>query len=162
MLLADRVIMQDFAKALYALQIADTTLYLIVGIVVYAYTGSNAVSPALGNTGHTLRRVAYGVALPTIMIAGVINGHVCAKLVSHTFTTFISIHLPIFCADVCEDVSALLRVLQVHYLFISSATSFRRNGVHSRHMTSHTWSGWLTWIGLCFVIWTLAFIIAEV
>ncbi|THG98973.1 hypothetical protein EW026_g3292 [Hermanssonia centrifuga] len=115
---------EDFAKALYALQIADTTLYLIVGIVVYAYTGSNAVSPALGNTGHTLRRVAYGVALPTIMIAGVINGHVCAKLM------FVRI--------------------------------FRRNGVHSRHMTSHTWSGWLTWIGLCFVIWTLAFIIAEV
>ncbi|PSR77566.1 hypothetical protein PHLCEN_2v7756 [Hermanssonia centrifuga] len=82
---------EDFAKALYALQIADTTLYLIVGIVVYAYTGSNAVSPALGNTGHTLRRVAYGVALPTIMIAGVINGHVCAKLVSHT-SYYLHIH----------------------------------------------------------------------
>ena len=72
---------QDFPKALYALQISDTTLYLVVGIVVYAYTGANAVSPALGNTGHTLRKIAYGIALPTIMIAGVINGHVCAKLV---------------------------------------------------------------------------------
>lgn len=68
-------------KALYALQIADTTLYLIVGIVVYAYAGRDTVSPALGNTGTTLRRIAYGIALPTIMIAGVINGHVCAKLV---------------------------------------------------------------------------------
>ena len=66
---------------MYALQIADTTLYLIVGIVVYAYAGSNTVSPALGNTGTTLRKIAYGIALPTIMIAGVINGHVCAKLV---------------------------------------------------------------------------------
>ena len=72
---------EDFPKALYALQIADTTLYLIVGVVVYAFTGANAVSPALGNTGPTLRRIAYGIALPTIMIAGVINGHVCAKLV---------------------------------------------------------------------------------
>ena len=72
---------QDFPKALYALQIADTTLYLIVGIVVYAYTGANTVSPALGNTGVTLRKIAYGIALPTIVIAGVINGHVCAKLV---------------------------------------------------------------------------------
>ncbi|KIP08747.1 hypothetical protein PHLGIDRAFT_507405 [Phlebiopsis gigantea 11061_1 CR5-6] len=71
----------DFPKALYALQIADTTLYLIVGVVVYAYTGANAVSPALGNTGVTLRRISYGIALPTIMIAGVINGHVCAKLI---------------------------------------------------------------------------------
>ena len=72
---------RDFPKALYSLQISDTTLYLIVGVVVYAFTGENAVSPALGNTGPTLRRIAYGVALPTIMIAGVINGHVCAKLV---------------------------------------------------------------------------------
>jgi hypothetical protein len=71
---------QDFPKALFALQIADTTLYVIVGIVVYAFAGSSTVSPALGNTGTTLRKVAYGVALPTILIAGVINGHVCAKL----------------------------------------------------------------------------------
>ena len=72
---------EEFAKSLFALQIADTTLYLVVGVVIYAYTGSDAVSPALGNTGFTLRRIAYGIALPTIMIAGVINGHVCAKLI---------------------------------------------------------------------------------
>ncbi|KAI0780491.1 transmembrane amino acid transporter protein-domain-containing protein [Trametes elegans] len=115
---------KDFDKALYMLQIADTTLYLIVGVVVYAYVGPNAVSPALGNTGTILRKVAYGIALPTIIIAGVINGHVCAKLV------FIRI--------------------------------FRRKGVHSRHMTSHSWTGWLTWIAICTGVWTFAWIIAEV
>ncbi|KAI8982797.1 transmembrane amino acid transporter protein-domain-containing protein [Trametes punicea] len=115
---------KDFPKALFMLQLADTTLYLIVGIVVYAYTGAGTVSPALGNTGVVLRRIAYGIALPTIIIAGVINGHVCAKLI------FIRI--------------------------------FRRNGVHSRHMTTHSWSGWLTWIGICVGIWALAFVIAEV
>ncbi|KAI0748424.1 transmembrane amino acid transporter protein-domain-containing protein [Daedaleopsis nitida] len=114
----------DFPKALYMLQIADTTLYLIIGIVVYAYTGDSTVSPALGNTGMTLRKVAYGIALPTIIIAGVINGHVCAKLV------FVRI--------------------------------FRRKGRVSRHMTTHSWTGWLSWIGICTAIWTLAFIIAEV
>ncbi|TFY53426.1 hypothetical protein EVJ58_g9461 [Rhodofomes roseus] len=113
----------DFAKALYALQIADTTLYLVVGVVVYAYTGADTVSPALGNTGTTLRKVAYGIALPTILISGVINGHVTAKLV------FIRL--------------------------------FRRNGVASRHMTAHSWTGWLTWVGICFTIWTIAFVIAE-
>ncbi|KAL1947678.1 hypothetical protein VTO73DRAFT_13402 [Trametes versicolor] len=115
---------KDFAKALYMLQIADTTLYLIVGVVVYAYAGAGTVSPALGNTGTLLRKISYGIALPTILIAGVINGHVCAKLI------FIRI--------------------------------FRRNGVHSKHMTSHSWTGWLTWFAICFVIWTLAFVIAEV
>ena len=29
-------------------------------------------------------------------------------------------------------------------------------------MTSHSFVGWATWIGICFAIWTLAFIIAEV
>ncbi|KZT21837.1 hypothetical protein NEOLEDRAFT_1181373 [Neolentinus lepideus HHB14362 ss-1] len=67
-------------SSLVALLIADTTLYLVVGVVVYAFAGAHTVSPALVNTGHTLRRVAYGVALPTIVVAGVINAHVCAKL----------------------------------------------------------------------------------
>ena len=71
----------DFPKALAALQISDTTLYLLCGVVVYAYVGDEAVSPALGNTGPILRKVAYGIAMPTIIIAGVVNGHVCAKLV---------------------------------------------------------------------------------
>ncbi|KAH9900929.1 transmembrane amino acid transporter protein-domain-containing protein [Cubamyces lactineus] len=115
---------KDFAKALYMLQIADTTLYLIIGIVVYAFTGAETVSPALGNTGTLLRKISYGIALPTIIIAGVINGHVCAKLV------FIRI--------------------------------FRRNGVHSRHMTNHSWTGWMTWIAICVAIWAMAFVIAEV
>ncbi|KAJ3529544.1 hypothetical protein NM688_g7839 [Phlebia brevispora] len=115
---------QDFAKALYALQISDTTLYLVCGIVVYAYTGDTATSPALGNTGVTLRKIAFGIALPTIMIAGVVNGHVCAKMI------FVRI--------------------------------FRKNGKESHHMNSHTVVGWATWIGICFGVWALAFIIAEV
>ncbi|CAL1705414.1 unnamed protein product [Somion occarium] len=79
--IAEMKVPEDFPKALYVLQIADTTLYLVVGVVVYAYVGSTAVSPALGNTGLTLRKIAYGIAMPTIIIAGVINGHVCAKMV---------------------------------------------------------------------------------
>ena len=41
-------------------------------------------------------------------------------------------------------------------------SSFRRNGQHSEHLTSHSFVGWATWIGICFIIWVLAFIIAEV
>jgi hypothetical protein len=53
----------------------------IAGIVVYSYAGDNVASPALGSTGETVRRVAYGIAIPTILIAGVINANVAAKLV---------------------------------------------------------------------------------
>jgi len=71
----------QYPKALLLLQISDTTMYLLVAAVVYAYAGPGVASPALGSTGLTLSKVAYGVAAPTIVIAGVINGHVAAKYV---------------------------------------------------------------------------------
>lgn len=108
---------KDYNKALYLLQGADISLYLIAGIVICEfvrtrtkqslnpepidsvrawlesscfelstssssdyYVGDTASSPALGNVGRTLSRIAYGVAIPTIIIAGVINGNVAAKL----------------------------------------------------------------------------------
>lgn len=76
--------------------------------MVYAYTSDNATSPALGNTGITLRKVAYGIALPTIMIAGVINGHVCAKLIYiRVYVHFLGghNHIIMFCSQfVVNDV----------------------------------------------------------
>ncbi|KAK5125164.1 hypothetical protein LTR85_000840 [Meristemomyces frigidus] len=72
---------RDFPKALYTLQICDTTLYVVVAIVVYRYAGADVASPALGSTGTTVKKVAYGIALPTIVIAGVIYAHVAAKYI---------------------------------------------------------------------------------
>jgi len=73
----------EFNKALVTLQVADTTVYLVVGIVVYVYVGSDVSSPAISNLGRTLARIAYGIAIPTIIIAGVINASVAAKLTMH-------------------------------------------------------------------------------
>lgn len=56
-------------------------MYIIVAIVTYRYTGQSVASPALGSTSPLLRKIAYGVAIPTIVIAGVINGHVAAKYI---------------------------------------------------------------------------------
>ena len=47
------------------------------------YLGSEVSSPAISNLGTTLARVAYGIAIPTIIIAGVINASVAAKLTMH-------------------------------------------------------------------------------
>ncbi|PVI06893.1 hypothetical protein DM02DRAFT_707499 [Periconia macrospinosa] len=71
----------EFPKALCLLQTTDITMYTIVAIVVYRYGGSEVASPALGSTSHTVMKVAYGVALPTILLAGVIYGHVASKYV---------------------------------------------------------------------------------
>lgn len=72
---------KEFPKALAALQVADTTLYLIVAIVVYRYAGPEVASPALGSTSSVVMKVSYGVALPTIVIAGIIYAHVAAKYI---------------------------------------------------------------------------------
>lgn len=63
-------------QALFTLQITDTILYTVTAVVIYRFTGENVMSPALGSTSRVLSKVAYGIALPTIVIAGVINGHI--------------------------------------------------------------------------------------
>ena len=72
---------KDFPKALYCLQATDTSLYLVVAIVVYRYAGEDVASPALGSASRIVMKVAYGIALPTILIAGVIYVHVAAKYI---------------------------------------------------------------------------------
>ena len=72
---------EDYTKALYLLQGADVGTYLLAAIVIYRYGGPEVSSPALGSTSGILPKLAYGIAIPTIVIAGVINGHVAAKYV---------------------------------------------------------------------------------
>ena len=56
-------------------------MYVIAAVVIYRYAGADVASPALGSTSPLLQKIAYGVAIPTIVVAGVINGHVAAKYV---------------------------------------------------------------------------------
>lgn len=72
---------REFPKALYALQIVNTTLYLIAAVVIYRYAGPNVASPALGSASPIVRKVTYGISLPTIVVAGVIYGHVGSKYI---------------------------------------------------------------------------------
>ncbi|KAF4120415.1 to aromatic and neutral aliphatic amino acid permease [Geosmithia morbida] len=72
----------DWPKALALLQITDTTLYLIAAIVIYIFVGRDVPSPALSAAqSETMRKAIWGVAIPTIVIAGVIYGHVASKYI---------------------------------------------------------------------------------
>ncbi|KAJ0418655.1 transmembrane amino acid transporter protein-domain-containing protein [Aspergillus carlsbadensis] len=70
---------RDFPKALTLLQTIDISLYLVAGVVIYYYAGADVKSPALGSVSPLVSKIAYGVALPTIILAGVINGHIACK-----------------------------------------------------------------------------------
>jgi amino acid permease len=70
---------KDFPKALAFLQFSDISMYIVASVVIYYYAGTNVASPALDSASPVIRKVAYGIAMPTIVIAGVVNGHVAVK-----------------------------------------------------------------------------------
>lgn len=72
---------KEFPKALCLLQVVDITLYFITALVIYRYAGKDVASPALSSNRPIVRKVAWGIALPTIIIAGVIFAHVIAKYI---------------------------------------------------------------------------------
>ncbi|KAH9988064.1 aromatic and neutral aliphatic amino acid permease [Xylariaceae sp. FL0662B] len=73
---------RDWPKALAMLQIFDTTLYLFTAVIIYVYVGPDVPSPALTAAGSLkVRKAIWGIAIPTIVIAGVIYGHVAAKYI---------------------------------------------------------------------------------
>lgn len=73
---------RDFPKSLALLQSVSITFYIVVGAVVYHFVGTaRMVSPALGAANPVIQKAAYGIAMPTIVVAGVINAHVACKQV---------------------------------------------------------------------------------
>lgn len=95
-------------------------MYLIVAVVTYRYAGTDVASPALGSASPVVRKVAYGIAIPTILVAGVINGHVAAK-----------------------------------YIYVRLFRGTDR-------MSKKSWGSFGIWALIVVVLWTLAWIIAEV
>ena len=70
---------KEFPKALALLQCSDISTYITASVVIYFYSGTNVASPALDSASPIVRKVAYGIAMPTIVVAGVVNGHVAVK-----------------------------------------------------------------------------------
>ncbi|KGO69589.1 Amino acid transporter, transmembrane [Penicillium italicum] len=80
-LLAEMEEPKDFPKALIMLQTFEIVFYTVAAVVIYYYVGQEVTSPALGSAGPILKKVAYGIALPTIIGAGVVNGHIGLKYI---------------------------------------------------------------------------------
>lgn len=70
---------EDFPKSLCMQQGFEILLYTVSAAVIYRFAGAGVASPALGSTGPVLRKVAYGIAIPTIVVSGVVLGHVAIK-----------------------------------------------------------------------------------
>lgn len=62
------------------MQIMSTCFYCVTGVVIYYYAGPEVLSPALGSATPIVRKVAFGLAAPTIIIGGCVNNHVVCKM----------------------------------------------------------------------------------
>lgn len=57
---------RTFPRSLAMLQVIDTTMYVVTAMVIYCYAGPNVASPALSSAGPLMKKVAYGLAIPTV------------------------------------------------------------------------------------------------
>lgn len=67
---------RKYTPALLLCQGGVTGIYAIVGVVVYYYCGSYVSSPALGSAGGDVKKIAYGFALPGLIVTMTIVSHV--------------------------------------------------------------------------------------
>lgn len=71
---------KKFPRALIACQSGVTSVYIVVGCVLYYYCGSYVASPALGSAGLTMKKVCYGFAFPGLIVSTSLVIHVCSAL----------------------------------------------------------------------------------
>ena len=69
----------DFPKALILLESVTITFYIVVAVVIYYHAGQDVASPAIGSASPLVSKIAFGIAIPTIIVAGVIPAIVAAK-----------------------------------------------------------------------------------
>lgn len=76
---------RQFPKSVGLVVIISFVVYVITGCVVNKYLGQYTKSPSLGSLTPTMVKVAYGLAIPTILVAGVASGHVSGKALFVSF-----------------------------------------------------------------------------
>ncbi|RMZ66027.1 Amino acid transporter transmembrane [Pyrenophora seminiperda CCB06] len=72
---------REFRKALFFEQGVAVGFYMLISAVIYYYAGPDIASPALGSASPLISKICFGIALPTIIVAGVVNGSVAIKYV---------------------------------------------------------------------------------
>ncbi|KAH7490548.1 hypothetical protein ACKLNR_000050 [Fusarium oxysporum f. sp. zingiberi] len=71
----------DYMKAIWTLGGIEIVIYTLTGALIYSFVGVDVKSPALLSAGHTVAKVAFGVALPVIFISGSINTTVAVRYI---------------------------------------------------------------------------------
>lgn len=78
---------RKYSAAVLCCQAGVTIIYTVIGCVIYYYCGSYVASPALGSTGGLVKKIAYGFALPGLMVTRTIVTHVSIAAKSTLYVT---------------------------------------------------------------------------
>ncbi|KAK9418788.1 putative Amino acid transporter transmembrane domain-containing protein [Seiridium unicorne] len=72
---------KDYKKAIILVSFIVAAVYLSVAEVIYRWCGVWVASPSLGSAGPLLKKVAFGLALPSLIISAALFNHTGAKYV---------------------------------------------------------------------------------
>ncbi|RJE21007.1 hypothetical protein PHISCL_06653 [Aspergillus sclerotialis] len=70
-----------YTRSLLMCQGFLTAVYITVGTVMYYYCGSFVASPALGSAGTLIKRIAYGISLPGLIVSTILVLHFPSKYI---------------------------------------------------------------------------------
>lgn len=142
---------RDFPKALALLQCSDISMYLVSSVVIYYYAGAQVRSPALDSASPLIRKIAYGLAIPTIVIAGVVNGHVAVKYL------FVRLLRPGGWLAAWSGKKASKRQEDK----IEQESSTLTAGDEFDLLHSKGAKAWSIWIAIVTLLWVIAWLISE-
>jgi hypothetical protein len=71
---------QDYRKAVIPVGVIVGSVYLSLSMVVYYYCGQWIATPSLGSAGPLVKKVAYGIALPSLIVSAGIFNHTASKI----------------------------------------------------------------------------------
>ncbi|KAH8656574.1 transmembrane amino acid transporter protein-domain-containing protein [Tricladium varicosporioides] len=72
---------KDFKKSAIIVAILVGSIYLSFSMVIYRWAGVWIASPSLGSAGPLLKKIGYGIALPSLVVSAGIFNHTSAKYV---------------------------------------------------------------------------------
>jgi hypothetical protein len=70
---------QDYRKAVLPVGVIVGAIYLACSVVVYYYCGQWIATPSLGSAGPLVKKIAYGIALPSLIVSAGIFNHTASK-----------------------------------------------------------------------------------
>ncbi|SCV67244.1 BQ2448_5890 [Microbotryum intermedium] len=112
---------KDFPKTIVLCQGIITIVFILVGVVVWFFCGQYVASPALGSAGSVMKKVCYGLALPSLVIG------------------FVSL------AQCILGLSVIFLHLTAKYLFVRAL----RGGPHLTSNSPTHWITWLSLVLGC-------------